>query len=248
MRRIQIYGAAGILVIFSAANIWLFRALAPKAGPEIKATLEKGGVRFEHAPGVAETNELHLPAGRTTRLRLSAAGSSHTLSISPLAAVRVKAGEEAETDFTPLWPGFFDLAVNEEGGRWATGRVAAMEAAEFDRWKERAPEALAAVAATQAAAPDGSVLDKLGCRACHNPESSVTAPSLENIWGRKVALEDGRTAVVNEGYVRKSLATPQADLVKGYQPIMPSFAGQVSPADLKAVIEYMKATTAGRKR
>ena len=37
-----------------------------------------------------------------------------------------------------------------------------------------------------------------------------------------------QTVTVDEAYVRESILTPQAKLVHGYQPLMPTFQGLVS--------------------
>jgi cytochrome c oxidase subunit 2 len=45
---------------------------------------------------------------------------------------------------------------------------------------------------------------------------------------------------VDEAYLRESILTPQARLVAGYQPLMPTFQGIVSEESVMALIEYVK--------
>jgi cytochrome c oxidase subunit 2 len=45
---------------------------------------------------------------------------------------------------------------------------------------------------------------------------------------------------VDEAYVRESILMPQAKLVEGYQPLMPTFQGLVSEENVMALVEYVK--------
>jgi cytochrome c oxidase subunit 2 len=46
--------------------------------------------------------------------------------------------------------------------------------------------------------------------------------------------------LADEAYVRESILLPQAKLVAGYQPIMPTFKGQLDEEDLIQLIAYIK--------
>ena len=53
-------------------------------------------------------------------------------------------------------------------------------------------------------------------------------------------LEDGRTVMADENYVRESILNPQAKVVAGFKPIMPTFQGQVTEESLGALVSYVK--------
>jgi cytochrome c oxidase subunit 2 len=55
-----------------------------------------------------------------------------------------------------------------------------------------------------------------------------------------VQLEDGRTVIADENYVRESILSPSAKVVKGFKPIMPVFQGLVSEEQLAALVAYIK--------
>nr|MDP9121289.1 cytochrome c [Acidobacteriota bacterium] len=65
-------------------------------------------------------------------------------------------------------------------------------------------------------------------------------PSRHGIFGHLVALEGGRTVVADETYIRESILRPNAKIVAGYQPIMPTFEGQVSEEQLTQLVAYVK--------
>ncbi|HET8749071.1 MAG TPA: cytochrome B, partial [Ramlibacter sp.] len=55
-------------------------------------------------------------------------------------------------------------------------------------------------------------------------------------------LQDGRSLVADENYVRDSILLPRKDVVAGFDPVMPSFAGQLSEEDLQALVAYVRST------
>lgn len=45
---------------------------------------------------------------------------------------------------------------------------------------------------------------------------------------------------VDDAYIKKSMLEPTADIVKGFQPLMPSQQGLVSEGEIKALTAYIK--------
>jgi cytochrome c oxidase subunit 2 len=61
------------------------------------------------------------------------------------------------------------------------------------------------------------------------------------VFGHSVVLDDGRTVLADEGYVRESILNPNAKIVKGYKrDIMPVFQGQIGEDGLLQLIAYIK--------
>jgi cytochrome c oxidase subunit II len=56
-----------------------------------------------------------------------------------------------------------------------------------------------------------------------------------------VLLSDNSTVIADENYIRESILSPSAKIVNGYQPIMPSFAGQLDEEQLIDLIEFIGA-------
>ncbi|HEX2757619.1 MAG TPA: c-type cytochrome, partial [Thermoanaerobaculia bacterium] len=79
---------------------------------------------------------------------------------------------------------------------------------------------------------------------CHRPDSSARAPILNGVFGTQASLNDGTKVLVNEDYVRESLLNPAAKVVAGYQPVMPTFKGQVSEEELIQLVNYVKSLKA----
>jgi cytochrome c oxidase subunit 2 len=71
---------------------------------------------------------------------------------------------------------------------------------------------------------------------------------LEGLFGRTVTLEGGRTAVVDEAYLREAIVNPSARVPAGFQPIMPTYQGVVSEEGLQQLVEYMKSLRAEARK
>ena len=63
---------------------------------------------------------------------------------------------------------------------------------------------------------------------------------VERVFGKPVQLQGGGTATADEGYIRDSILLPQSQVVAGYQPVMPSFKGQVSEEQILQLIAFIK--------
>ncbi len=196
--------------------------------------------KLEHSNGRREIDELHVPLGQPVRLVMTSQDVIHSFFVP---AFRIKQdvlpGRYTTIWFTPTKAGEFHLfcaeycGTNHAGMR---GRIVVMPPAQFAAWLQ--------AGATQPgmAARGFELYRRYGCSGCHEAGSSVHAPDLHGLLGRRVHLQDGRTIVADEAYVRDSVLLPKKDVVAGYEPIMPSFAGQIGEEDLLAIIEYLRST------
>ncbi|MEZ5313368.1 MAG: cytochrome c [Thermoanaerobaculia bacterium] len=46
--------------------------------------------------------------------------------------------------------------------------------------------------------------------------------------------------LVDDAYIRESILMPTAKIVQGYEPLMPSFQGQLSDETLNQLVAYVK--------
>jgi cytochrome c oxidase subunit 2 len=149
-------------------------------------------------------------------------------------------GRYTSISFTPTQAGEYHLFCAEYCGTehaMMGGRVVVMPPAQFAEWLRAGPNQ------PGLAARGFELFRRYGCSGCHAAGSSVHAPDLNGLLGRRVHLQDGRELTADEGYIRDSILVPRKDVVAGYEPIMPSFAGQVSEEEVLAIIEYIRETT-----
>jgi cytochrome c oxidase subunit II len=115
-----------------------------------------------------------------------------------------------------------------------------MPESEFLSWQQGEQQKLQT--GTQSVADKGKALfESAGCLGCHSVDGSAkVGPTLKGIFGSRVELADGKTLQADEEYLRESLVDPNAKVVKGFQPIMPTFKGTLKDDDIAAIIAYMK--------
>jgi cytochrome c oxidase subunit 2 len=114
------------------------------------------------------------------------------------------------------------------------GWVTAMEPADYQAWLSSGSSGISI-------ADNGAKLfQDLGCATCHQDVQQGRGPSLRGAYGREVKLADGKTATFDDDYIRESIVNPQAKIVAGFQPIMPTFQGLVNEEQLLQLIAYVK--------
>lgn len=82
---------------------------------------------------------------------------------------------------------------------------------------------------------------KRGCNACHSVDgAAMQGPTWKGIWNQPVKLADGKTATVDENFIRESILEPNAAIVAGYPPIMPTYKGILGDKEVEAIIAYIQ--------
>jgi cytochrome c oxidase subunit 2 len=85
-----------------------------------------------------------------------------------------------------------------------------------------------------------------GCNTCHVEPGGGRGPSLRGIFGSEVELAGGQRVLADATYLRRSILDPSAQVVAGFQPIMPTYRGQISEENLFRLIAYIRSLSAGR--
>lgn len=95
---------------------------------------------------------------------------------------------------------------------------------------------------TKASVENGEkVMNSYGCIACHSTDGSPNhGPSLMNVFGSKVVIEESNTPVTaDEAYIRESVLNPSAKTVKGFPArFMPTYP--LKPAELDSLVLYIR--------
>lgn len=220
-----------------------FRLAKPPANAvEYQVTGKQWMWKVQHPTGQREINELHVPLGQPTRLVMTSEDVIHSFFVP---AFRAKAdvlpGRQSSIWFTPTKAGRYHIFCAEFCGTehsGMTGWVTVQTQEDYQAW-------LATVPAPKAPSADGGRLfAEYACNTCHKPGAGGRGPVLHGIYGTQVALADGGTATVDDAYLRESILMPSARMVQGYEPIMPSFQGQLSEEALQQLISYIKSLSA----
>ena len=230
----------GICMIFFAWGSLIFfqEARPPQGAMEIYAVGKQWMWKFEHETGQREINQLHIPVGADVKMIMSSQDVIHSFFVP---AFRIKAdvlpGRYTQTWFHTTKAGTYHLFCAEYCGTdhsGMLGQVIVMEPTAYQAW-------LSSGGATGTLASNGAQLfQQLGCATCHRSDTQGRGPNLNGVFGKPVLLADGRTVTADENYIRESILNPGAKVVGGFNPIMPSFQGQVSEESLMALVAYIK--------
>ena len=81
-----------------------------------------------------------------------------------------------------------------------------------------------------------------GCAGCHTVDGEPSiGPTWQGIFGSREDLEDGSSVTVNAEYITESIRTPEAKVVKGFDPVMLTFdAETISAEEIGALIAYIE--------
>ena len=227
------------MVMFGwGASVFYHLRRPPAEAMHIYAVGKQWMWKFQHLEGQREINELHIPAGQPIKITLSSEDALHSLYF-PAFRTKIDAipGRYTELWFEAQTPGQYHIFCAEYCGTnhsGMIGTVTVLEPAKYQAW-------------LQGGSNDGTLAQRgaklfndLACSTCHLDSGQGRGPTLADIVGTTVALQDGSSVVVDEAYLRESLLNSQAKVVKGFQPLMPTFQGLVSEENLVALIEHVK--------
>lgn len=224
----------------------------PENAFEVKVTARMWAWEFNY-PNGKKTDSLYIPVGQPIKLLMTSMDVNHSLYIP---AFRIKedviAGRNNYLSFTAESAGRYDIACAEYCGlkhSMMYSAVIAMTENDFNNWYEETTASTDSVdlgqPTTKLELPAHQLLQRKGCLTCHTIDGSEKlAPSFKGLAGSKtIVLTDGeeREVVVDEEYLRRSIISPNADIVKGYAiGMMPSQEYNLSDEDLENVIESIK--------
>jgi cytochrome c oxidase subunit 2 len=221
------------------AQIYFQNSRPPQNANEVYVVGKQWMWKIQHSTGQREINELHVPIGRKIKLIMTSEDTIHDFFIP---AFRIKAdvlpGKYTTQWFEATKPGTYHLfcadycGMNHSG---MIGSVVVMQPTEFDSW-------LSGNVSQQSPAVAGQQLfQSLGCVSCHGANGEGgRGPALAGLFGSKVFLGNGQTLTADEAYIRESIENPAAKVVNSFNPIMPTFQGQVTPEQLIQIISYIK--------
>jgi cytochrome c oxidase subunit II len=228
-----------VAFIFVWSSVLYFRnAEPPRGSVEIFVTGKQWMWKVQHPEGQREINELHVPLGRPVKLTMTSEDVIHDFFVP---AFRVKK-DVLPGRYTSLWfqatkTGTFHLFCAQYCGAFHAGMLGSIvvqEQDEYERW-------LAGGAPGESIEQTGAkIFQSSGCATCHVNNGSGLGPSLLGVYARPVKLTTGETVTADDAYMRESIVLPKAKIVAGYNPIMPSFQGQLTEEQINDLIAYLR--------
>ncbi len=232
-----------ILIFFWGFHTYMDAAVSPGDAMEIQVTAKKWVWQFEYPNGVRTLNELHVPLNKPVKLVMTSEDVIHSFYVPTF---RIKQDVVPNT-YTQLWfnatePGLHRLLCAEYCGQSHSdmgGRIFVDDEKKYNEWLETGGDE----GKNMPLAQFGALLyQSRGCHTCHSLDGTRgEGPSFRGVFGRPVKLQDGGLVTADENYIRESILQPQAKVVAGFEPIMPTFQGMLREREINALVEFIKA-------
>lgn len=228
-----------VLVMFGWGTAVFFRtSRVPDDAIRFEVIGKQWMWKFQHPSGHREINDLHVPIGVPIELHMTSEDVIHDLFIP---AFRVKQdvvpGRFARMWFEATVPGTYHIFCAEYCGTKHSqmiGTLYALEPQDYEQWLAGEPLPQDPVAA------GAQLFESFRCDTCHDAGPRQRGPLLAGAFGREVRLANGETVLFDEEYVRRSILDPGAQISAGFEPVMPTYRGQVRPEQIAQLTAYIR--------
>lgn len=232
-----------MVIFFWGFHGYINAAVAPADALQIQVVAKRWIWQFQYPNGVRTVNELYVPVGKPVKLVMISEDVIHSFYV-PTFRVKqdVLPSRYTQLWFQPTQTGAHRILCTEYCGRGHSDMLGVIHVAteeEYRRWLETGGD----LGKHMPPAEFGRLLyASKGCETCHSLDGTKgQGPSFKGVFGHSVLLADGRSVVADENYLRESILQPQAKVVAGYQPVMPTFQGLLRESEINALIEFIKA-------
>ncbi|MDB5343946.1 MAG: cytochrome c oxidase subunit 2 [Schlesneria sp.] len=224
------------------AKIFLEMRSMPANPLNIRVVGKQWMWKIQHPLGRAEINELHVPMDQPVQLNMISQDVIHSFYIP---AFRVKQ-DVLPGYYSSLWfqatkPGRYHLFCAEYCGTnhsQMLGTVVVTTPEEYSSW-------LANTSGESSEVAGARLFERFRCDNCHKTDGLGDGPSLTGLVGSRVPLAGGGAVIANDQYLRDSILNPAKQVVASYEPIMPSYQGQLNEADVQQLIAYIETLKPG---
>lgn len=215
--------------------------VAPRGALPIKVGLDEKGFQFTYPNGYV-TAELHLPVDRAVRFAFQGASEPYTFAVPAFRLqVAVPLGARREAWVFPSAAGEYDLrstAVAADPTRVLAATATVHAEGGFEKWYQDIsgpPLDLPPLELGQRS------YQMRGCTQCHSIDGTkVIGPSFQGFLAREHRMKDGSVVPPTDEYIKESLLDPQAKVVEGFEPVMPSFRGRLHELEIAGLAAYIK--------
>jgi cytochrome c oxidase subunit 2 len=232
-----------MIFFFWGAQLYFSWARPPDDSMEIYVVAKQWMWKMQHLGGQREINELHVPLGRPVKLTMISQDVIHSFFVPAFRVhMDVLPGRYTSVWFQPTKVGRFHLFCSQYCGTnhaKMIGEVVVLTPDEYQTWLNQGVDGGMVHAGRK-------LFQKLQCVTCHSADAKARAPVLEALYGSEVHLDDGKVVRADETYLRESILYPDAKIVAGYKPIMPSYKGQVDEDEILQLIAFLKALQPGQ--
>lgn len=252
-----IVGTLGLFLAWWVVGFLQFvrQEAPPDDALRVHVTAKQWMWKFAYPDGGSSINVLTVPVGRPVHLVMTARDVIHSFYVP---AFRLKQDVVPGT-YLSLWfeasaAGTYPVYCAEYCGLEHSRMravVVALEPDEYAAWSQdrrRAP----LDGMPQGRMPDdgagGDMVQqgreaaaRHGCFACHTVDGQPhIGPSWAGLFGSARSFVGSDPVVVDEAYLTRSMMDPMAEIVSGFQPVMPSYQGALTATEVGALVELIR--------
>lgn len=246
-QKLEIAWSVGPLFILIAIFFWGFHGfmraqIAPANAMEIQVKAKKWVWEFEYPDGMRSLNSFHVPLNRPVRLVMTSEDVLHSFFVPTFRAkMDIIPNRYTEVWFEPTKAGVHQIFCTEYCGKGHSDMLAKVhvdDEATYQRWLKEGDEEIQKMPLKELGR---LVWENRGCATCHSIDGTRgQGPTWKGIYGTNRPFTDGTSAVADENYIRQSILEPNAKVVQGYEPVMPTFQGLLRDREVLGAIEYIK--------
>ena len=240
-----------LMVIFAWGwSVYKAMITPPVDAMEIRVIGKQWLWQFQYDDGRTTVGELYVPAGKAVKLIMSSEDVIHSFFIPDFRVKQdVVPGMYSSVWFESKVPGEHQVYCAEYCGASHSlmlAKIYALSPEDWTAWKKgktiaKAGEPVGSAELESLPEQGKKLVAAKGCVACHSDDGTTKiGPTYKGLYMSDVELTDGTKVKADENYIRESIVKPQAKIVKGFNPIMPTFQGLVSEPEMNAIIAYIK--------
>ena len=239
-----------VAIFFLGFGGYMKYAVAPGDSMEINVVAKQWLWQFEYPDGSRTINDLHVPVGKSAHFVMTSEDVIHDFYVPDMRVkMDILPGRYTEVWFQPTLMGKHVITCAEYCGKGHSdmrGVLTVETDADFAKFLETGgtewEDYFNGKDPTKSPADWGKLQwERKGCNSCHTLDGTRSkGPSWKGIWGKMEKLNNGATVLVDEPYVRESMMQPQAKIVDGFEPIMPTFQGLLKENEIRGLVAFIK--------
>ena len=242
----------GLGIFIWSSKVYTQAYTVPKNAKEVFVIGKQWMWHMQHANGIRENNELHLPVGQPVKIVMISQDVIHAFYVPEFRIQRqTQPGQYTTFWFTPTKVGRYHLFCNmycgtqhSEMGGW----VYVQSRGDYQKWEASSSQPVATggypdkTGAFTAEQRGATLYEKYQCASCHSTAAVLRGrgPSLVGLFGKFRQLANGQRVYADDGYLRNVLYYPTEYALAEWPQGMPSYKGVLSEEDVLSVNAYVK--------
>jgi cytochrome c oxidase subunit 2 len=233
-------------LFFWGLHGWMKQVVAPGEAMEVLVTGKQWLWEFEYPDGSRTVNDLHVPVGKPVKLTMTSEDVIHDFFVPDMRVKHdVVPGRYTQIWFTPSAIGKHVFTCAEYCGKDHSGMMGTLTVesqADFEKFLLTGGTEWETYRNENRWADWGRIqYERKGCNSCHSVDGTGSkGPTWKGLWGKTEVFTDGSRIVVDEEYLIESMLNPNAKIVQGYEPVMPTFQGLLRNHEIRGLVAYIQ--------